>query len=85
MSQPDQNLSPWAPVQSRLTRARAAAQPSSDLTQPLTSVQVWVSLNLQQQARVSQALIALCCQIAAEVAQPAPSGSGNQEGGDEQD
>ena len=84
MSQPDLNLTAWAPPQSRLIPASTAARRSFDLpTLPLTSAQVWGSLNAQQQAQVSQALITLCCQIAAEVAQTARRASGNREGGDE--
>ena len=84
MSQPDLSLTAWAPTQSRLAHASEAVKPLSDPTWPLTSAQVWVSLNAQQQGRVSQALITLCCQIAAEIAQTARSASGNREGGDEQ-
>lgn len=84
MSQPDLNLIAWAPPQSRLTLASEAAKRSFDQILPLTSAQVWGSLNAQQQERVNQALIRLGCQIAAEVAQTACSAAGNREGGDEQ-
>lgn len=83
MSQSNLSLTASAPPQSRLTKTGETAGPWPDLILPLTGAQVWGSLNAQQQARVSQALITLCCQIAA-VAPTAGSGSGNQEGGDEQ-
>jgi hypothetical protein len=50
----------------------------------VSSTQVWHSLSPHQQAQVNQALIALCYQIAAEVAQTARNASGSQEDGDEQ-
>lgn len=84
MSQSDLSLSAWAPPQSQLIPASEAASRAFDPTLPLTSAQVWGNLTAQQQERVNQALITLCCQIAAEVAQTARRATTNREGGDEQ-
>ena len=85
MSQPDLDLSVGAPPPSHLIAISAAIQPSpSDPTLLLTSTRVWGNLSACQQAGVRQALIALCCQIAAEVLEAGRSAPSSQEAGDEQ-
>ena len=85
MSQPDLDLGVGDPPPSPLIPTSAAVQPSPpDPTLLLTSTRVWSNLSAGQQAGVRRALIAMCCQMAAEVAEAGRSGSRSQEAGDEQ-